>query len=320
MAKKLHVVCTSMVTLRSEDANKIFSMSGNVNCRYSLQLADGQGWELVATEEVEPWLNRLASIMQLSKCKPDGYPRLIFTRKTYETGQCTRSGDLVCGGWQAYDLRSLKLWAHCDVPDIICEMGNEENHDLDIIRMWLSLSPLYNRVLESEGLPLHAALIERNGAAVLLLAAGGTGKSTCCRRIPPPWKPLCDDLTLIVVNPRKQYQAHPFPTWSNYLWKTSKVTWDVQRYLPLSALFFLEQGSQDQVKPIGNGQASVLVTESTMQVYQSICRDGDEKEERRLKEKIFKNACKLAKKIPAFKLCVTMDGRFWEMMARELAG
>jgi len=35
-----------------------------------------------------------------------------------------------------------------------------------------------------------------------------------------------------------------------------------------------------------------------------------------LKEKVFDNACKLARGIPAFKLRVSLDGKFWKEMER----
>ncbi|MGD0238054.1 MAG: SynChlorMet cassette protein ScmC [Syntrophorhabdales bacterium] len=299
----------------------------NAQDRYLLRLADGQGWEIIAAQGVEPWVGKLASIMQLPYCESDGYPKLVFMRKSLERDWWRNplsrltpalAEDLPKRGWTAHDLRSLQLWLHDNVPDVICEMGDEQDHDLDIVRMWLALSPIYDRTLETGGLPLHAALVERNGTAVLLAAPGGTGKSTCCQRIPLPWKALCDDLTLMVVDAHKQYRVHPFPTWSNYLWKFLEGTWDVQHHLPLSALFFLEQGTADEAIPVGQGQASVLITESATQVYQASLRNLVNEEERAIKEKIFENACALAGTMPTFRLRVSTEGRFWEEMGRVL--
>jgi hypothetical protein len=41
-------------------------------------------------------------------------------------------------------------------------------------------------------------------------------------------------------------------------------------------------------------------------------------EERAIKEKIFENACALAGTMPAFRLRVSLEGRFWEEMERVL--
>jgi SynChlorMet cassette protein ScmC len=292
--------------------------------RYLLELADGQGWEIIAAEGVQSWVGKLAAIMQLEPCPADGHPKLVFMRKSLArdwrrdpASRLAPALDLPEKGWIAHDLRSLQLWSHDEVPDVICEMGDEEDPELDIVRMWLALAPVYDRTLESGGLPLHAALMERNGTGVLVLAPGGTGKSTCCRRIPPPWKAPGDDLTLMVKDTQR-YRVHPFPTWSNYLWKSSATTWDVQRHLSLSALFFLEQSATDEVIPIRQGQASILITESAEQVCQAAWRNLLPDEERRRKEKLFENACALAGTMPTFRLRVSLEGRFWEEMERVL--
>src|SRR5208283_6109076 len=138
----------------------------NAQDRYLLRLADGQGWKIIAAQGVEPWVGKLASIMQLPYCESDGYPKLGFMRKSLERDWWRNpvsrltpalAEDLPEKGWVAHDLRSLQLWLHDNVPDVICEMGDEEEHDLDIVRMWLALSPIYDRTLETGGLPLHAA-------------------------------------------------------------------------------------------------------------------------------------------------------------------
>jgi SynChlorMet cassette protein ScmC len=298
---------------------------GEARDRYLLQLADGQGWEFVASQGAESWVERLASIMRLQPCPANGHPKLVFMRKSLDrdwwrdpVARLTPTLDLPEKGWTAHDLRSLQLWGHDEAPDVICEMGDDDDPELDIVRMWLALAPVYNRTLESGGLPLHAALVERKGTGLLLLAPGGTGKSTCYRRIPPPWKALCDDLTLMVKDGDTQYRIHPFPTWSNYLWKTSELTWDVQQHLPLSGLFFLEQGATDEAIPIGQGQASILITESAEQICQAAWRNLIPEEERRLKEQLFENACALARAMPTFRLRVSLEGRFWEEMERVL--
>lgn len=282
---------------------------------YLLQLADGQGWEIVAARGVKSWVARLASIMHLDSNPPNGYPKLIFTRK--------REGmpdyrELPHTGWRPHDLTAVQLWYHPDVPDVICELGHAQDHETEIVRMWLALSPVYNRVLELGGLPFHAALVGKDGNGILLAAAGGIGKSTCCRRIPYPWKALCDDTTLVAMDTESMYRAHPFPTWSNYLWKRSEETWDVQKHLPLSAIFFLEQAATDEAIPVGKGQASVLITESATQICQTGWRNLAHDHEREIKEALFQNACTLATRIPVFRLRVSMHGQFWEKTERAL--
>jgi len=283
--------------------------------RYLLQLADGQGWDIVASQGVRPWAGTFASIMQLDPVAVNGHPKLIVTRKR---GDIADLRVLPPTGWKPHDLTSLQLWYHPEVPDVVCELGHARDDSLEIIRMWLALYPVYNRTLESGGLPLHAAMMALDGKGILIAAAGGIGKSTCCGRIVPPWDVLCDDTTLVVLDRASEFRAHPFPTWSNYLWKRSATTWNVQKHMPLWAIFFLEQSAVDEAIPVGQGQASVLITESAMQVCQPGWTNLGSAEKRLIKESLFKNACAIARRVPAFRLRASIHGRFWEEMERAL--
>jgi SynChlorMet cassette protein ScmC len=184
--------------------------------------------------------------------------------------------------------------------------------------MRLSLYPIYERALNSGGLPFHAGVVERDGKGVLLAAPKNIGKSTCCRRIPRPWNALCDEETLIVQDAQRQYLAHPFPTWSDYLTRGSNRTWNVQRYIPLAAIFFLEQAEADKVIPLGQGEAAALMNQSAMQVCVRNWMNLDGEKMRAFRKKLFDNACELTWAIPIFKLRVSLTGRFWEEMEKVL--
>jgi SynChlorMet cassette protein ScmC len=290
--------------------------------RYLLRLGNGHSWEMVADEGASHWMEKFASILRLGHCGYEGNPQLVFTRKKRGSRWTDNpgfrnirdlSGNLPSFGWKIYSLRSIHLWTHFEVPNVVCEL-EEGDHELDIIMMELSLFPVYIRAVAAGGLPLHTALVERDGKAFFLPAAGGTGKSTCCRRIPRPWRALSDDLSLAVADGNGGYRAHPFPTWSNYFSKHTGGTWDVQRHLPLSAVFFLEQGEADEAVPLGQGQASALIAESAVQICHFFLKDLGQEHKRRLSEKIIDNACALSRSVPAFRLRVSMNGQFWEKM------
>jgi len=134
------------------------------------------------------------------------------------------------------------------------------------------------------------------------------------RRLPEHWRTLCDDEALVVADRQEKYRAHPFPTWSEYLWKRSQKTWNVQYSVPLSAIFFLEQSGTDTIEPLGEGHAAVLITESASQIYEKFWRKSDQKDQREFREELFNNACTMAKKIPCYRLYVSLNGRFWEKM------
>jgi SynChlorMet cassette protein ScmC len=281
----------------------------------------------MATEGLKSWLEELAFTMELGRCDGNGYPRLVFMRKKTEREMAdapiacldqNMQDDLPKSGWKPRKLFAVHIWRHPDVPEVICDIGQEEGHETDIISRWSALYPIFERAQYSGGLPFHAALVERAGRGILLAAPGNTGKSTCCRRLPATWHALCDDETLVVRDHQERYLAHPFPTWSAHLWRRSEQTWHVERHVPLAAIFFLEQAEIDRAVPMGQGQAAVFMTQSAIQVYFLYRHDPDNEEALTFKKKIFENACEIAKSIPAFKLRVSPNSQFWEEIERVL--
>ncbi len=295
---------------------------------YLLQLGNGQAWQVSSTAGARQDVGELGRIMGLKSYDPNGYPKLVFIRRESAKTKSKESGgrphkkvkqNLRGLGWKAHDLWLLRLWSHNDVPDFICEIRHEEgDYELAILSLRLSVYPIYQRAQDSGGLPLHAGLVERDGKGVLLAAPRNTGKSSCCRRLPSTWNVLCDEETLIVQDDQKRYLAHPFPTWSDCLLKRSQQTWNVQSHIPLSAIFFLEQAEADEVVLVGQGEAAALMNQSGMQVCHRFWNNLDYEELSTRKKKLFENACELAKAVPAFKLRVSLQGRFWEEMERVL--
>ncbi len=300
----------------------------DIKSGYCIRLANGQGWRIIATAGVTSFVEKLASIMELQTCNRNGQPKLIFIlgelagETLGERIGCLEPniGDnLPRKGWRAWKLPVIRLWFHRDVRDVFCEIGRELGYELDILRMLFSLYPIFEMAQDSGGIRLHAALVERDGIGILLAASGNTGKSTCCRRLPGPWIALCDDEALVVRDHKNQYLVHPLPTWSDYLMKRSKRTWDVRHHVPLSMIFFLEQAEADEVVRIGQGQAAGLMTGSAMQVYDPNWNNLDKEELRVFRKKLFDNACELAKVIPTFRLRVSLKGRFWEEIEKVLS-
>ncbi|MGD9036935.1 MAG: SynChlorMet cassette protein ScmC [Syntrophobacterales bacterium] len=295
---------------------------------YLLQLGNAQGWQLVPTEGVRLEVDELARLMGLKSCEPNGYPKLIFIRSGSDGWQYENTktdlernvGEVFIGdGWKSHDLVVLRVWSHDNRPDIICEVKTEMGgSELDMLSVRLSLHAIYQRALEAGGLTFHAGLVERDGKGILLAALGDTGKSTCCRRFPLPWNALCDEEALVLSDDTQHYIAHPFPTWSDYFRKRSKRTWDVQRHIPVSAVFFLEQAEEDDVIPLGKGEAAVFAQQSAMQVCHRYWNNLDHEELKTLKKTLFHNGCEFSKAIQAFRLRVSLTGRFWEKVDEVL--
>jgi len=294
---------------------------------YSVRLGNEQGWHMIATNGVRPWVERLAWIMELKPRKTSKYPKIVFVLRHTEE---KRNGepvsqlhpeikeDLPSNGWNASDLLYLRVWSHREVPDVICELGPQEGEKESFLSMRMALQPVYQRTQDLGGLPLHAALVERNGFGILLAARGGIGKSTCCRRLQDPWRPLCDDEVLVVCHSQNGYLAHPFPTWSDYFADRFDRTWNIEKYVPLQALFFLEQSKTDEVVPMGRGQSAVLVYQSATEVCHRNWMKVDREEVSNLRKNLFEDSCRLAKAIPAFRLKASLKGRFWEKIEEFL--
>ncbi len=303
------------------------TLTGLCQRGYRLALGDGQDWWITGDKDNIRLVDKLATIMELEACAFDGSPRLIFTKmentddardlkeRCYPSQYCLWG---VCAGWVLYDHQTMRVWSHNSIPDVICEIGDNQTNDAKYLNMWISLQPIYQRSICYRGLPFHAALAELNGRGVLLAAPAGKGKSTCCRRLPDYWKPLCDDEALVVLDRQKEYRAHPFPTWSDYQWKRAENTWNVQHSVPLSGVFFLERSETDEAVPVGEGEAAVLMNESATMVCQKFWRRSNREEQRKFKRELFNNACEMAKKIPAFRLSISLHGWFWEEIEKAL--
>ena len=69
-------------------------------------------------------------------------------------------------------------------------------------------------------------------------------------------------------------------------------------------------GLSDKAK----GLQELLISESAMQICEKFWRNASEEEQRKFRKMLFNNACKMAKQIPAYRLGVSPNGRFWEKM------
>lgn len=301
-------------------------MRDNAVKSYDFDLGPGHTWSFSAAPDAANWLRRLAGIFRLKANTRTKPRKMFFSRKAWvcngslvqsAPGPAPFAKNLPCSGWDEKNLKTLRFFTHKKSPATLVSLGIPITRDLDIIRMWQALYPVYERILALGGMPVHAALVEREGKAMILAAPGGTGKSTCARRIPRPWRALADDEVMLVKHTRR-FEAHPFPTWSEYLHKRSKKTWDISKKTRLCAVFFLRQAARDRAEPLGPGQAAAFLTLSAAQVMNRIWMRFDDREKRKMRETIFTNACRIASSIPSFVLHVSRKGRFWEEIENVL--
>jgi SynChlorMet cassette protein ScmC len=282
---------------------------------YRLALADGSRWWLSGMGHTAPWVERLAVIMRLSPGERDGASVLLFTGGL--TPPWPFSPPPVLPGWEVLEQRQLRGWFRPGSPHTLVELPFKEAEWV-YIGLWSALTFIYQDSLRRGGLPLHGALVSREGRAVSLVAPGETGKSTCCRRLFPPWRSLCDDEHLVVLSPEGRYLAHPFPTWSDYLFERGEFTWDVQEAVPLAGVCFLEQAPEDSIEPMGQARGAVALYESGLETRYKLWLSPSHRGEDIYRRFTFNNAASLATRLPTFRLRVSLTGRFWELLETAL--
>ena len=316
---------------------------GTPNC-YSLQLANGKKWLIVGNKDTKYGLAQYAHVMELkASVLYEGLPKIIFTESDGETDSnipisnldasikqylpiegwkivdILKGNHFIIDSWNREGIKPLKHWFHHSTPDVIYDFGLGNKGKIAVSEIRQVLFTIYDSVLSSQGLPIHAGLIELNGKGILLAASGGTGKSTCCDRILPPWRAICDDEVVVVYDEKsKQYLVHAFPTWSKFLLKPFDKTWNVQQSFPLHAILFLKQAKVDKVISIGKGQASLLIAQSAKEVYDRNWKNLEHKEKIILWKDIFDNACKLSKAVQSYHLHVSLTGQFWKEIEKVL--
>jgi SynChlorMet cassette protein ScmC len=183
----------------------------------------------------------------------------------------------------------------------------------------VKLSLVLAREAQSRGgVLIHGALAEKDGMGIILAAPGGTGKTTASNRLPIPWCSLCDDTTLVVLDPQGIYRAHPWPTWSRFQEGGPGGTWDVQRAVPVKGIFFLARADEERVESLGSGQAVSLLVECAEQNVQIMAQGLSKEENRALHLERFNNLCALVRAVPTHVLHISLTGAFWQEIEQIL--
>lgn len=283
---------------------------------FGIKLASDEIWQFKSTSETSEWLDKLYAIMELDECiEVDGH-KIIFLKNISEEFDIIKS--LSLNEVRLFNTGPLRIYQCQKASHTICEIGDIDLPEVELFKMAQSLFPVYKRALYQGGLPLHAALIEKEGIGIAIAAPGGTGKSTCARRIPSPWKAMCDDEVLIVRDEKDTYHAHPFPTWSRCNTQEVRETWNVQTHVPISAIFFLKKSQKDEASFLSFSQAAMLIYKLSLPVFYRVSESINQDEYTAIKKLIFENACEIAKSVPAFVLEASLDGKFWEAIERVL--
>lgn len=211
----------------------------------------------------------------------------------------------------------MSIHSKTDGTDLVTEITPYSRDDPkeDIIRMMLAIQSLYLAVWPRGGIPVHAAMLEKNNQAILIAAPGGTGKSTCARRIPPPWTAPCDDSVLLLPY-KGEYYAHPLPTWSDHLIRGDyDQKWDVGHAVPVTGLWFLEHSEEDSLSTLGKGEAATRLYQSAVQITGPCVRKPDNAElYADWHTALFHRCCDAVSHLSCGILRVSLTGKFWEYL------
>lgn len=241
--------------------------------------------------------------------------------KPYPGGQCKNirvmvgpePGRFSSGGYKSGQI-------HCLLPP-------PRNNDMLVLGMSFIALAIARAELSRGGLLVHGALAQPplpSKGGIILTGPGTVGKTTACHRLPPPWRSLSDDSSLVVRDDRGQYMAHPWPTWSR-LHTTSEHKqgpggrWNVQNGIPLQAFFFLAQAQENRIAPLSPTPAVAYLMETVQHVSSLMRRDLPLDEARALYANQLAAAEELVRTIPAHTLHLNLTGPFWEQIEETLA-
>jgi hypothetical protein len=298
-----------------------------VNPGFSLSLADGSRWLLQAGDPAAAKaLAAFAAAARLSPAAPGDSGRLLQALTVAQPDSV------------------IPPWPDDPCAPLVCLLNAPADQDELVIAM-MRLSLALARAAQSRGgLLLHGALAalpapvgpslpvspaapegcERarpRQSGVILAGPGSAGKTTTSNRLPPPWRSLCDDTTLVVRDTRGQYWAHPFPTWSRFYTAGDGIggSWDIQEAVPLCAIFFLSRSAENSAETPANWTyALALLTESVEQASRLMTCGLPRRELPALHREWLANARALAGAVPSHLLHISLTGEFWKEMEGAL--
>ncbi len=271
----------------------------------SLLLADGTSWSIHSGDEPGAELVKsLADSMRLSPCSSSNSWHLII-KNDIRPGASRPDLPLVL--------------AETTSQTLICSILPVKNN-IDLADQLMEVGLVISSCTEAQGgILIHGALAEKNGQGIILAGPSDAGKTTASQRLPSSWTSLSDDCTLVVCDDKGQYHAHPWPTWSSFLFNGNQgQSWDVQSSVPLKGIFMLVQDKVDAVKALGSGESACMLYENAEHAWFGLDTDFDQTKKQQLRTRRFNNICELTKAVPSYLLHCSLKGAFWEKIEQEL--
>jgi SynChlorMet cassette protein ScmC len=214
-------------------------------------------------------------------------------------------------GWKLTgDETGYMCWHHTRTSDIIWTYNTIQAYYQAPYQIpW---QPIFEDMVEIGGGILHSGLSSLHGLGYLFLAPPGGGKTTALSRIPQPWKVLADDAVLVWPI-RESFFASPLPTWSVLLGTSKKMIgidrWQVGDVLKIIGAMILEKNrEQDNISPLYYLNAISAFYRALIE-HPTVLSNSHS-----YRKNLFDISCELAKKIPSWRLELTIEGKFWELI------
>ncbi|MFC1840214.1 SynChlorMet cassette protein ScmC [Thermodesulfobacteriota bacterium] len=200
-----------------------------------------------------------------------------------------------------------------------CAVDNFTNMNMLALQLMKIASIMRQESEKKMGFLIHGALAEHEGNGVILAGPGGIGKTTISNLLPEAWNSLCDDATLIVRNQEGSYMAHPWPTWSKFMFGDSGGTWNVSKNFPVAGVYFLKRGNVEKSSEIKREEAICRLVRSAEEALIPIASRDDEYDSNDMRINRFNNICAFSEFIPSYTLSFTQNGTFWKEIEKDIS-
>ncbi len=281
----------------------------------SLQLNNHQWQVWAGNDGASGIVATLASIIMASKASP--------LSPTQPSSKLVKHKLMV---FTDSELKESSTTTYLLTPEL-CITGPPSSNDMLTDAMSQVALTIARTELFDGALLIHGALAEvparSGGGGILLAGPCSVGKTTASNRLPLPWRSASDDASLILLDKKGQYHAHPWPTWSRFRNTTGDYspndTWDVQRGLPLRAIFFLTQSAKDHVTPLPSTYAWTCLLEAVRHVSRLMSWGLSNKQAHSLHKRMLNNIESLIQVTPIYKLNISLNGTFWKRIEETFA-
>jgi signal peptidase I len=199
---------------------------------------------------------------------------------------------------------------------ILCPLIPAENNDIFVIQVEKIARAVVADITRVGGALIHGGLCSYKGLGAVMAGPGGIGKTTASNRLPVPWISHSDDAALLIPNDTSGFNAHPWPTWSRYLWNGGGGNWAVEKYFPLVALFFLKQSKLDIIEPLDK----ILIKSMLIEYIEQVMRVNKKTEQDKndIIKRYINSADKISSAVPAYRLSISLEGEFWREMEKVM--